>query len=75
MLGLLLYEALELLYYTGMLAGKGLYAIYAMVYGSAPDPEDAGDAAKLARLEERIRELERRVEGAGSGGGNEANAS
>jgi hypothetical protein len=66
MLGILAYELLEILYYSGVLVGKGLYAIYGLIYGAAPDPSDANDAEKLARLEKRILELERKLDGGDS---------
>lgn len=61
MLGLLLYEAFEILYYTGKLLGNGLYGIYALIYGVEPDPENPEDMDRLQQLEQRIQELEARL--------------
>lgn len=62
MLGLLLYEILELLYYGGKLTGRGIYAIYKMIYGSYVDQNNADDMTRLRELELRILELESKLD-------------
>lgn len=59
MFGLLLYEVFEILFYTGKLAGKGIYAIYEYIYGSTPDETNPDDVKRIAELEKRIAELEK----------------
>ena len=61
MLGFILYEIIEVLFYSGKLLGTGIYSIYTMIYGTAPDPNNEEDVERIKALEERIKLLEAKL--------------
>ena len=58
MLGILLYETFELIYFITLGLGKGIYYLFKLIYGRSPDVEDKNDIEKLEYLEKKIKELE-----------------